>query len=86
MTLRSFKPVTVQGHIDAAHQLLLQVPQDLPAGEVIVTISPATSASIEVSESLVELIDRMSQCARLRGQEDDAVEARIRAEREGWDG
>ena len=85
MTLPSFKPVTVQGHIDAAHQLLLQVPQDLPAGEVIVTISPATSASVEVSESLVEFIDRMGQCARLRGQEDDAVEARIRAEREGWD-
>ena len=85
MTLRSFKPLTLRGHIDAAHQLLVDVPRDVPEGAVTVTISSATDAHAENSGSLVAFIDRMGQLASQRVQEGGAVDARIRAEREEWD-
>ena len=86
MSAKSFKPITVDGRIDDGHRLLLTLPVELPAGDVAVTIAPRPEVNpTNDRESIIAFIDEMAALARMRGQDIEAVEARLHAERQAWD-
>ena len=86
MSAQPFKPVTLKGRIDDRHRLLLALPAELPVGDVAVTIAPRTAVTAaNERDAIIEFIDEMASLSRMRGQDDDAVEARLNAERAAWD-
>lgn len=78
------QPITLKAEVTADHRLIVEIPEDIPAGQVELTIVPLTSndgaARLREFDQLMEEINRSNHPR----YSPDEIGRRIAEERASW--